>query len=145
MKKILYIDLDSVVVNYMKGIEGLDEEQRKKRILEPGFFLNLEPIENAIENVNLLAVHYDVYFASTAPWSNVHSASEKRIWVEKYFPITGHKRLILTHRKNLLIGDYLIDDRLHNGAGKFTGKLLHFGSEEFPDWDSCMKYLLSRI
>ena len=35
--------------------------------------------------------------------------------------------MIITHRKDLLIGDYLIDDRLANGAKDFKGKLLRFG------------------
>ena len=48
------------------------------------------------------------------------------------------------------MGDYLIDDRLKNGAGDFKGKLLRFGLDwendnkpnEFPDWDSILDYLL---
>ena len=28
------------------------------------------------------------------------------------------------------------------GAGDFHGKHIHFGTEEFPDWDSVLKYLL---
>ena len=52
------------------------------------------------------------------------------------------KRLILTHRKDLLIGDYLIDDRLKNGAGEFKGELIHFGTIKFPDWKTVLEYLL---
>ena len=32
-----------------------------------------------------------------------------------------------THRKDLLIGDYLIEDRLANGAKDFKGELINFG------------------
>ena len=35
--------------------------------------------------------------------------------------------MIITHRKDLLIGEYLIDDRLANGAEHFRGKLISFG------------------
>ena len=35
--------------------------------------------------------------------------------------------MFITHRKDMLIGDYLIDDRLANGAGNFKGELLRFG------------------
>ena len=48
----------------------------------------------------------------------------KRYWLEYWFGETFHKRLVTTHRKDLLVGDYLIDDRLKNGAGEFKGKLL---------------------
>ena len=40
------------------------------------------------------------------------------------------------------MGDYLIDDRLKNGAGEFKGELLHFGTAKYPDWKSVLEYLL---
>jgi len=52
------------------------------------------------------------------------------------------KRLILSSHKNLNRGDYLIDDRTANGADKFSGELISFGTEKFPDWDAVLKYLL---
>ena len=57
---------------------------------------------------------YEVYIASTAPWGNIDSLSHKRIWIEKYFGDRLKKRLILTHRKDFLMGDYLIDDRTND-------------------------------
>ena len=54
----------------------------------------------------------------------------------------AYKRLIIAHHKNLLRGDYLIDDREKNGAKEFEGELILFGSEKFPDWRSVLKYLL---
>jgi len=50
--------------------------------------------------------------------------------------------LILTHRKDLVKGDILIDDRPNNGAKDFEGEWIHFGSENFPDWSSVIKHLL---
>ena len=54
----------------------------------------------------------------------------------------AHKRLILSHHKHLNRGDYLIDDREKNGAKEFTGKLILFGGEKFPDWKSVVEYLV---
>ena len=51
------------------------------------------------------------------------------------------KRLILSHHKNLNQGDYLIDDRTKNGADKFEGKHLHFGTEQFANWNCVLSYL----
>ena len=48
----------------------------------------------------------------------------------------------LSHHKNLNYGDYLIDDRLANGANLFKGEHIHFGSDKFPDWESVCSYLL---
>ena len=82
--------------------------------------------------------------SSTAPWDNSSAWSDKVEWVKKYLGANGYKRLILSHHKNLNKGDYLIDDRpCHNGANDFTGELIHFGSEEYPDWKSVSTYLIN--
>ena len=39
------------------------------------------------------------------------------------------KKIILTHRKDLVSGDYLIDDRSKNGASEFCDEWIQFGSE----------------
>ena len=43
-------------------------------------------------------------------------------------------------KKNLNKGDFLIDDRIANGAGDVKGELIRFGSEKFPNWDSVINY-----
>jgi hypothetical protein len=57
--------------------------------------------------------------------------------------------MCITHLKNMLIGDYLIDDRTANGAGEFKGELLRFGwsyetetFNEYPTWESILEKLL---
>ena len=62
--------------------------------------------------------------------------------MKKYLGDVAHKRLILSHNTNLNRGDYLIDDRTKNGAGEFQGELIHFGTSEFPDWNSVLRRLL---
>ena len=53
---------------------------------------------------------------TSSPWGNPDQSTDKRYWIEKYFGNMFHKRLIQTHRKDLLVGDYLIDDRKKNGC-----------------------------
>ena len=66
----------------------------------------------------------------------------KRLWIAKYFDEKLiRKRLILSHHKHLLIGDYLIDDRRFNGASEFKGDWLHFGSDVYPNWDMVLASL----
>ena len=43
--------------------------------------------------------------------------------------------------KNLLRGDYIIDDRGKHGTSGFKGEWLRFGSQEFPNWESVLEYL----
>ena len=142
----LYFDMDGVLVDFASGVEKLSEETKKEyegRIDEtPGLFALMEPMPGAIEAVNLLAKHYDVYILSTSPWGNTTAASDKIEWVKKYFGSVFHKRVILTHHKDMLKGDFLIDDRGKNGTSEFQGEWIHFGSEKFPDWDAVLEHLL---
>ena len=97
----------------------------------------------AIEAVHELQKHYDLFILYTAPWKNPSAWLDKVEWVTKYLDDVFHKRLVITHRKDLCQGDYLIDDRGKNGTSEFCGKWIQFGSEQFPDWDSVLKYLSS--
>ena len=145
-KKRIYFDMDGVLVDFESGVAKIDEatkEQYKGKLDEiPGIFALMEPIPGATEVVRLLARHYDVFILTTSPWNNPTAASDKVQWVKKYMDDIFHKRLIITHRKDLLDGDYLIDDRDKNGASEFKGELIKFGSERFPDWEAILKYLL---
>jgi len=109
----------------------------------PGIFRNLNPIIGAIDAVKILldSNQYEVYFLSTAPWNNPSAWTDKRLWLEDQFGDLVNRRLILTHRKDLLKGDILIDDRPNNGAKDFVGTWIQFGTEEFPDWNSILKHL----
>ena len=55
---------------------------------------------------------------------------------------------MLTHRKDLNRGAYLVDDREKNGAKEFGERegqeWIHFGSDKFPDWESVLGYLLKQ-
>ena len=147
-KKILYIDMDNVLVDFQSGID----QQSAETIAEfegrpdeiPGIFGIMRPLEGAIDSFLALSSVFDTYILSSARWGNPSAWSDKNEWVKKYLGEPAIKRLILSHHKNLNRGDYLIDDRTANGAGEFTGEHLHFGHEggQFPDWDSVRRYLL---
>lgn len=138
--------MDGVLVNFESGVEKLSDEvkeQYKGRLDEvPGIFALMDPIPGAREAVRLLAKHYDVYILSTSPWNNPTAASDKIEWVKKHMNEIFHKRVILTHHKELCQGDYLIDDRGKNGTSEFSGEWIHIGSKEFPDMDAVLSYLL---
>lgn len=150
-KKTLFIDMDNVLVNFQSGIDKLDEAT--KQAYEdhfddvPGIFALMDPMPGAIEAVRKLQERYELYILSTAPWNNPTAWYDKLQWVKRYFGGDDgdvfYKRIILSHHKDLCHGDYLIDDNdQKNGAGRFSGKLIHFGSPEFPDWGAVAEYLL---
>lgn len=147
-KKILYVDMDNVLVDFVSGINRLDADTVKEfdgRLDDvPGIFGLMEPMDGAIEAFEKLSEIYDTYILSTAPWDNPTAWSDKLLWVKKYLGKVAWKRLILSHHKNLNHGSYLIDDRTKNGADRFPGEHIHFGTDQFPDWDAVLEYLMQK-
>jgi 5'-nucleotidase len=149
-KKVVYIDLDGVIVDLI-GQMNIELSETSKKYNDPTdiiddsetIFINAKPIPQALESIAELEKYYDVFILSTAPWHNIHSWSQKRMWVEKYLP-SMFKKLILTHHKEQLIGDYLIDDRKKNGASEFKGKHIHIFSEHYPTWQSVLDELINK-
>ena len=129
MTKIVYFDMDGVLVNFESAFIKISNITKKNYIGHyddiPGIFNLMEPnkeilcLFNKMMNDN----RYDVYILSSAPWNNPSAWSDKLCWIKKYIP-NAQKRLILSHNKHLNKGDYLIDDRLTNGADKFEGELI---------------------
>lgn len=145
--KTLYIDMDNVLVDFPSAFPKLDrvtflKHKANKNLDEvDGIFSLMQPIPGAIEAVDFLSQHFEVYILSTAPWENPSAWQDKLLWIKKYLPKIAYKRLILSHNKHLNIGDYLIDDRTKNGADKFKGEHIHFNPGPFKDWKQVVEYL----
>jgi len=148
MKKILYIDMDNVIVDFPSAFDKVPKRYlitHKDKMDEiPGIFALMKPLPGAIEAFTELSNIFDTYILSTSPWENETAWSDKLTWVKNNLGAPAYKRLILSHHKNLNLGDYLVDDRLANGVDKFSGEHIHFGTEEFPDWNSVVSYLKSK-
>lgn len=154
MKKIVYVDMDGVIADFKSFSDNIPINELKKYdtlnkygIVKhnpdkyPHLFINLKPIDGAIEGVKKLMTKYDVYILTSSPWDNVTAASEKIEWVKKYFGDLLKKRVIISHNKQLCIGDYLIDDTKRNGADKFNGEHIWFG-HDFKNWNEVINYLM---
>ena len=113
--KVVYVDMDDVLVDFQSGIDSLSDEEREvyKDNIDnaPGIFSKMQPLDGAIEGYKKLTEYFDVYILSTAPWNNPSAWSDKLLWVQKHLGDIAYKRLILSSNKHLNAGDYLIDDR----------------------------------
>ena len=71
-KKILYFDMDNVIVNFQSGIDRLETvdliNYEGKLDEVPGIFGLMDPVDGAIEAYHKLNEVYDCYILSTAPW-----------------------------------------------------------------------------
>ena len=58
---------------------------------------NPPPIKNSIESI--IKLHnselYDLFIATTAPWNNPGSFTDKRLWIERYFGDLFKKKMFL--------------------------------------------------
>lgn len=147
-QKIVYIDMDNVLVDFKHALRerGLDPDMNDADEIG-GIFSEMIPMKGAVDAFHALITSdkYDVYILSTAPWKNPSAWYDKVQWVKRYLGPAAKKRLILSHKKNLNRGTYLIDDRPNNGAkefGEIEGQTwIHFGTEQFPDWDAVLSFL----
>ena len=146
--KVVYVDMDDVLVDFQSGIDSLSDEEREvyKDNIDnaPGIFSKMQPLDGAIEGYKKLTEYFDVYILSTAPWNNPSAWSDKLLWVQKHLGDIAYKRLILSSNKHLNAGDYLIDDRKANGARDLKGEHIHFLTEKFKNWDDVLNYLMPK-
>lgn len=145
---IIYIDMDDVLCDYTAAFNKAIKETSSIAFPQSqyGFYANLAPITGAIESVkNLIAsAKFDPYILTAPSTRNPFSYTEKRVWIEKYFGLEFTEKLIISPNKGLLKGDILIDD-LISGRGQecFEGKIMQFGSADYPDWKSVITQLES--
>ncbi len=134
----IYIDMDGVLANFQEAADKLKEKlpMELSGNLKPDEVLDFStftPMPGAIDAVAaLLDMGHEVFIASTPPWNNPDAWGQKRNWIEKYLPQLKRK-VILTHRKDFLIGDILIDDSSYRGQPDFKGTWIHFNQDGY-DW-----------
>jgi len=142
MRKRVYIDMDDTICKFTKK----SKECKLRNPSQPypqsqwGFFIDLEPLDDAIESIKRLSIDHDVWFLSRPSTMNINCYTEKAFWISNYIGPEWVERLILSTDKSLLKGDFLIDDKTECGQKEFEGKLLIFGSDEYPDWKSIINY-----
>ena len=129
-RKIVYFDMDGVLVNFQSGIDQLNhvdlELYKGNYDKVPNIFSTMKP------NLDMISLweqmvndeRYDCYILSTSPWYNATAASDKVEWVKKHIP-SAFKRVILSHNKNLNYGHYLIDGYMVELSSHIIKQMTH--------------------
>ena len=146
----IYIDMDGVISDFEKAAKTTKPLGYKS---DPPFprpdkwvdYRNLDIIPGAVEAVYKLNQDFDVFIATTPPWDRPEVWGHKREWIEDYFPYLK-KKMILTHRKDLLIGDILIDDSRFRGQSDFQGEWYWFNKNwNNRNWKASLEWIYKKV
>ena len=97
----------------LKNVLPREEAEAMYEVLrEPGFFRHLAPLPGAMAGIRTLHKHFHIIFLSKG---DKYCYRDKHEWIEEHFPfLLPDHHLILTGRKDCVIGDYFVDDAPHN-------------------------------
>lgn len=89
----------------------------------PDFWSKVQPLPGSVEYVKrLIDDGHNVYIVTTSHYTDIKSKMENVL--EKHFPFISWKNVIITSNKQLVNGDILIDDGVHNLEGGKYIKIL---------------------
>ena len=92
----------------------------------------LKPFPSCQKAIRILIEHYQVYF--------VGEDATAESWLEEYIGVPAWRHLIVTWRRDLLYGDYLIQKGEVNEDADTMATLIEFGSDTFKTWDDIIEY-----
>lgn len=136
-KKRIIINIDILVSSYSaEGKQGNETLwMRRDRI---------DGVPEAMNAISELQKYFDLYFLIMVSWDNPSVLSDQVKWITHNFGDIFKNQIVITCRKDLCKGDYLIDSSENSGASEFEGEWVRFGSENYPDWRSVILYLYKK-
>ena len=143
----VFIDMDDVLADFAgRHAERIAVNPKiQYPQAEYGFFANLEPIPDAIHGYRMLDELFNVHILTAPSVPNPMCYTEKRVWAEKHLGKRAAERMIISGFKDLLMGDYLIDDKTEGkGQDRFKGKLITF-HPEYNNWKHICNNFLNLI
>ncbi len=95
---------------------------------------------SAMKAFRYLIETYNVFVVSEAPCRDLSPMQDICQWVQENVNVPAYKHLLFTHRKDLLYGDYLIDNTSNNRSEDFLGTRIAFGSDTFKTWEEIITF-----
>lgn len=128
-KPVMLIALTDTLMDVKNGeIHGLNPE-------------NMEPYGSAVKAFNALTRKYAPYVLVSNAYNQPERLPALLTWVERRLGVAAWDRVLVSNKKDMILGDYLIDrypDRLYTDS--FMGTVLHFGEDPFRTWEEVLTY-----
>lgn len=137
-KKRIFITLDNVLA------DSLSEEDKQDYEIPEMIIDRIDDIPEAINAISEFKKYFDLYLLITDPCDNSSVLSDKVKWITHNLGCMFKEHIIITCRKDLCKGDYLIDGQGNNGASDFEGEWIRLGSKCYPDWHTVALYLYKK-
>ena len=118
------ISLDEITGwNVAAPYTGLTREDIYGVTYEPGFWSGVKPMPGAAEALkHFMDEGHEVYIVTATEIEHVEEKMKGLLF--RYFPFLSWNQVIITGRKQLIRGDVLIDDGIHNLEGGNYRKIL---------------------
>jgi 5'-nucleotidase len=113
-------DKTKMVGSWVRGFPETHQPVIMERLKSPGFFRHLPVMEDSVDVLHRLNERYEVFIVSAA-MEFPNSLKDKYDWLMEHFPFFSWKQIALTGSKDLVFGDFMIDDHVKNLKG-FKGK-----------------------
>ena len=126
-RKILYISWEDVLADIRNN------RPKEKTPVE------YEPENSAVKAFRVLSRQYDVRVVCTPPYNRPEQWADAVRWSEKYLGVEAWDKVVCCSRKELLLGDYLID-RHPERYPDFMGTALHYGEDPFRTWEEILTF-----
>lgn len=105
------------------AFEGVTKRQILDRMHEPGFWKSVEPVPGAAEALkHFMDEGHEVYIVTATEME--HVTDKMRDLLFRCFPFLSWDQVIITSHKQMVRGDVLIDDGIHNLEGGAYRKIL---------------------
>ena len=154
-----YLDDSVFLHSVLPVIERIDDiqQERKKPVVLISFTDTLADVRNglsknipieefdacgsAVKSFAALCRYYTPYVLVSSHCNIPDQIPPVFRWIERHLGVPAWNRVIVTNRKDIVLGDYLIDrypERL--GTSEFMGTVLHFGEDPFRTWEDVMTF-----
>lgn len=102
---------------------------------------SMYPCGSAVKSFAHLCEKYNPYILIAGNYNQPDNLPALYSWIETNVGVPAWDRVIVSSRKDILLGDYLLDSfpQRHSSEG-FMGTVLHFGDDPFRTWEDVITY-----